>query len=68
MKKNIVDNKYQEGQEVFAIKDPSERLLIRRYVDRIYYCGFPDHPERNELALFERELTSKEHQSGALRH
>lgn len=59
MKKHIMDNKYQEGQEVFTIKTPSERLVIRRYVDRIYYCRFPDDPERKELALFERELSSK---------
>lgn len=54
-----MDNKYQEGQEVFAIKTPSEKLVIRRYVDRIYYCVIADHPEQKEVALFEREMTPK---------
>ncbi|MDF9796299.1 hypothetical protein OKW21_001562 [Catalinimonas alkaloidigena] len=59
MKKSITDNLYKEGQAVCAINAPLERLVIRRYVDRIYYCMFLDDPERKELALFERELTSK---------
>jgi hypothetical protein len=59
MKQHIVDNKYHEGQEVFATNAPSVRLVVRRYVDRIYYCSFLDYPARNDLALFERELVAR---------
>ena len=59
MKSNLTDNKYEEGQEVFAIKTPSEKLVIKRYVDRIYYYMNVNQPEQKLLALFERELTSK---------
>jgi hypothetical protein len=59
MKNNNTDNKYQEGLEVYAMNKPSEKLVIRRYVDRIYYCLIANHPDQKELAFFERELTSK---------
>jgi len=59
MKKSINDNKYQEGEVVFAISSPSEKLVIRRYVDRIYYCIISSHPDQKELPFFERELTTQ---------
>ena len=49
-------NKYSAGDEVYAKKDPEIKLIVRRYVDSIYYCRFPNEPDRKELALFEREL------------
>ena len=33
-----MENKYKEGEEVYAKVNPSLKLIIRRYVDRIYYC------------------------------
>jgi len=59
MKNNIRDNKYHEGQEVFAKKTPQQKLVIRRYVDRIYYCTPADDPDQKEVVLYERELTLK---------
>lgn len=59
MKNHVIDNKYEEGQEVFATNAPSVRLVVRCYVDRIYYCSFLGDPARNELVLFERELEAR---------
>jgi len=51
-----MENKYKEGEEVYAIVDPSLTLIIRRYVDRIYYCKIKKDPTLKELVYFEREL------------
>ena len=50
------ENKYVAGDTVFAKVNPEVKLVVRRYIHRIYYCQFPNEPERKELALFEREL------------
>lgn len=52
------ENKYQEGQEVFAIAFPDQKLVVRRYVARIYYCIVKDDTNHKELVYFERELRS----------
>jgi hypothetical protein len=51
-------NKYKEGEEVYAKADPTQKLIVRRYVDRIYYCKLKEDPTRQELAYFEREITN----------
>ena len=53
----IKDNIYKEGEEVFATENPSETLIIRRYVDRIYYCKIKSNPNQKEKVFFERELS-----------
>ncbi len=50
------ENKYVAGDTVYAKINPKVKLVVRRYIDRIYDCQFPNEPERKELALFEREL------------
>jgi hypothetical protein len=52
----IMDNKYKEGSTVCAIVNPTQELLIRRYVDRIYYCKIQNDLAHKELVYFEREL------------
>lgn len=52
------ENKYQEGQIVFATVRPAQKLIIRRYVARIYYCIIQADPRHKELVYFERELQS----------
>jgi hypothetical protein len=49
-------NKYKEGEVVRAVIDPNRKLIITRYLDRIYYCQLEQNPERKNLAYFEREL------------
>lgn len=51
-----MENKYKEGELVYAIKDPEQKLVIRRYLDRIYYCKVQNEPEHKELVYFEREI------------
>ena len=53
-----MDNIFKEGEEVYAKVDPTLKLIIRRYVDRIYYCKIKEDPMRKELVYFERELMS----------
>lgn len=50
-------NKYKEGSIVVARTDPGQKLLIRRFVDHIYYCKIYDDQKAPELVFFERELT-----------
>ena len=53
-----MENKYKEGEEVYAKVNPSLKLIIRRYVDRIYYCKIKINPTLKEPVYFERELMS----------
>jgi hypothetical protein len=53
-----MDNIYKEGEEVYAKVNPSQKLIIRRYVDRIYYCTIKAKPTLKELVYFEREIMS----------
>lgn len=52
------ENKYKAGETVYAIAQPSVKLIVRRYIPTIYYCTIEAYPEK-ELVYFERELTSK---------
>ena len=45
-------NKYKEGKVVFAIVNPTIKLIVRRYVDRIYYCRIQQNPTQKELVYF----------------
>lgn len=53
-----MENKFKEGEEVYAKVNPSLKLIIRRYVDRIYYCKIKENPTQKELVYFEREIMS----------
>ena len=52
--------KFKEGDPVFANANPDEKLLVRRYLDRIYYCR-TESPSPKDVVYFERELTSWKH-------
>lgn len=54
--KPSLDNKYKEGEIVYAKECPGIALIIRRYVSRIYYCKIVDDAENDELVYYEREL------------
>lgn len=57
IKPEVMENKYKEGDIVFAKENPTRKLIIRRYVDRIYYCKIQEDDSAKELVYFERELT-----------
>jgi len=50
------ENKYKEGETVYALVAPSVVLVVRRYIRDIYYCRLKTDPEAKELVYFEREL------------
>ncbi|MFZ9046745.1 MAG: hypothetical protein ACO2ZZ_12870 [Cyclobacteriaceae bacterium] len=52
--------KYAPGEIVFAKINPDEKLVVRRYVSRVYYCQFLDNLDRKEIVLFEREIIGRE--------
>lgn len=54
----IMENLYNEGDVVTAKENPTKKLIIRRYVDRIYYCKTQGEPEAKELVYFEREFVT----------
>lgn len=51
-----MENKYKEGEFVYAKNNPSLGLIIRRYVNSIYYCRIQEAPHSKELVYFERDL------------
>jgi hypothetical protein len=55
----IMENKFDEGSVVYALASPTVALVIRRYVERVYYCQVKDQPDLKELVYFERELKSE---------
>src|SRR5690349_24370926 len=50
------NNKYKEGEFVFAKTNPDLKLVVRRYLDRIYYCRLQENESPGDLVYFEREL------------
>ena len=52
----FTEKRFKEGEVVRAKEDPSRKLVIRRYVDRIYYCKVQQDPSHRELVYFDREL------------
>jgi hypothetical protein len=56
MSKRFVQNKYNAGDVVFAKVNPDLKLVIRRYIDQVYFCKVQNDLERKELVYFEREL------------
>ncbi|MEQ8474420.1 MAG: hypothetical protein RIC35_24700 [Marinoscillum sp.] len=56
MSKQFVQNKFEAGDTVFAKVNPTQKLIIRRYIDQVYYCRIPDKPDARELVYYEREL------------
>ncbi len=50
------DNLYKEGSFIYARIDPTLKLIINKYRQRIYYCSVVGHPEQNNFAYFEKEL------------
>ena len=54
-----MENKYKTGEVVYERTNPYQKLIVSRYVDRVYYCKVQDAPKRKELVYFERELKAE---------
>lgn len=52
----FIQNKYNPGDVVSAKENPTLNLVIRRYIEQVYYCNVQDDPERKELVYFDWEL------------
>lgn len=50
------DNIFSVGILISAIDDPSLKLKIMTYYQRIYYCAVIGDEDRKLLAYYEREL------------
>ncbi|HTL82691.1 MAG TPA: hypothetical protein VL651_13350 [Bacteroidia bacterium] len=53
-----MEHKFKDGEVVLASAEPTIRLIVRRYVDMIYYCKVESDPNGRERVYFERELMS----------
>ncbi|MTI41196.1 hypothetical protein [Fulvivirga lutimaris] len=60
MKDEYHENRYVAGDIVYAKANPALKLIVRRYIDRIYYCKIMEQPDAKELVYFERELMIQE--------
>jgi hypothetical protein len=56
MSKHFVQNKYEPGDIIYAKNNPDQKLVVRRYLDKIYYCKVVTDPDRKDLVFFEREI------------
>ena len=59
MKPPLRDNIYAEGSIIYAKNKPAQQLIIRRFVNRIYFCKIAADLNHKDLIYFERELISK---------
>lgn len=48
--------KYHPGDVVYAKENPSLLLVVRKYVDNVYYCMVKDESVQKQLVYFERDL------------
>ena len=53
-----MENKFKEGEVVYPKVNTGLKLIVRRYIDRIYYCTVYDKPEVKDMVYFERELVN----------
>lgn len=53
-----MDNIFKEGSVITAKSNPNRKLVIGRYIKRIYYCKPIDDPDGKALVYFERELNA----------
>jgi hypothetical protein len=51
-----MENKYKKGEIVKERIRPTQKLIITRYFNRLYYCKIEENPNLKELVYFEREL------------
>lgn len=51
-----MDNKFKQGDEVFERVRPTQRLVISRYSEGIYYCKDKQTRIRKELVFLERDI------------
>jgi hypothetical protein len=56
MENEVIESKFKEGDQVYALSQPHKKLTVRRYFDKLYYCYITDAPGLKELVYGERDL------------
>ncbi len=51
-------SKFIAGDLVYARTNPNQQLVVRRLLDRVYYCKVKGKVGERELMYFERELVA----------
>ena len=51
-----MENKFKKGEVVKERIRPTQKLIITRYINKLYYCKIEENPNLKELVYFEREL------------
>jgi hypothetical protein len=54
--RNKMDNLYEEGTIICAKENPTLKLVITKYSQRIYYCTVPGDTTGRRFAYFESNL------------
>lgn len=50
------EGQFKIGDTVYSKAAPTIKLIVKRYVRRVYYCRFVDEPDKKDISLFEREI------------
>lgn len=51
-----MENKYKKGDEVYERVRPSQKLVISKYAEGIYYCNDKEPHTKKALVFLERDL------------
>ena len=52
------EGKYKAGEIVYDRIRPSQKLIVDRCIDRIYYCKLQEAPHRKAIVYMERDLSA----------
>ncbi len=55
----ITESKFKPGEIVCEKICPSQKLIVERYSDNIYYCKYKEAPHRRALVYMERDLVAE---------
>src|SRR5688572_17231722 len=53
---NDMQNKYKAGDTVYERIIPAKKLIVNRYIDKLYYCKASENLKLIASVYFEREL------------
>ncbi|XOV91082.1 MAG: hypothetical protein ACFHWX_12820 [Bacteroidota bacterium] len=52
----MMENLFKPGEIVYARNPPNIKLIVRRFVDEVYFCKVFNHPGNIERAYSEKDL------------
>lgn len=51
-----MENLFKTGEIVYSRNPPRVKMIVRRNVDKVYYCKVFNHPGNREMSFAERDL------------